>query len=75
MSASTLPPPGSVQRDLEQNPNQSWKERESAKLSTASITENHIAVLAYSLWQQRGCPAGSAEADWFEAERQLRKRH
>jgi hypothetical protein len=27
-----------------------------------------IADLAYALWQQRGCPEGSAEQDWLEAE-------
>jgi hypothetical protein len=31
-----------------------------------------IAALAYHLWQQRGCPAGSGEQDWLEAEAILR---
>ena len=31
-----------------------------------------IAFRAYQLWIDRGCPQGSAESDWFEAERQLR---
>jgi hypothetical protein len=31
-----------------------------------------ISRLAYALWQQRGCPEGSADIDWFEAEQQLR---
>jgi hypothetical protein len=31
-----------------------------------------IAVLAYRLWQDRGCPQGSPEADWFRAEELLR---
>ena len=31
-----------------------------------------IGELAYSLWQARGCPEGSAERDWLDAERQLR---
>ena len=31
-----------------------------------------IGELAYQLWQARGCPPGSAEQDWLEAERQLR---
>lgn len=31
-----------------------------------------IAELAHSLWVRRGCPKGSAEADWFEASAQLR---
>jgi hypothetical protein len=30
-----------------------------------------MARLANALWQQRGCPAGSAEADWLAAEQQL----
>lgn len=30
-----------------------------------------IASLAYALWQQRGCPDGSPEEDWFRAEKEL----
>jgi hypothetical protein len=30
-----------------------------------------IGELAYQLWQARGCPLGSAEQDWLEAERLL----
>jgi hypothetical protein len=30
-----------------------------------------IAALAYELWQQRGCPEGSPEQDWYEAERKV----
>ncbi len=32
---------------------------------------HEIAALAYSLWQQRGCPDGTAEEDWFRAEQEL----
>ena len=28
-----------------------------------------IAALAYSLWQARGCPEGTPEEDWLNAER------
>jgi hypothetical protein len=31
-----------------------------------------IGELAYRLWQARGCPEGSAERDWLDAEKQLR---
>ena len=31
-----------------------------------------IGELAYRLWQARGCPQGTAEQDWLDAERQLR---
>jgi hypothetical protein len=27
-----------------------------------------IAELAYRLWEERGCPDGSAGEDWFKAE-------
>jgi len=30
-----------------------------------------IAALAYALWQQRGCPEGSSDEDWFRAEQEL----
>ena len=39
-------------------------------VSEASPQED-IARLAYALWQQRGCPDGSAEFDWFLAEEKL----
>jgi LmbE family N-acetylglucosaminyl deacetylase len=31
-----------------------------------------IGELAYRLWQARGCPQGSAERDWLDAEKQLK---
>jgi hypothetical protein len=33
--------------------------------------QEQIASLAYQLWQQRGCPEGSPEEDWFRAEQEL----
>jgi hypothetical protein len=33
-----------------------------------------IAVLAHKLWEARGCPDGSPEADWFQAAQELRAR-
>jgi hypothetical protein len=33
-----------------------------------------IAARAYELWMQRGCPIGSPEIDWFEAEAEVRGR-
>ena len=30
-----------------------------------------IAALAYSYWEVRGCPDGSAEEDWYRAEAEL----
>jgi hypothetical protein len=31
-----------------------------------------IGELAYRLWQARGCPDGTADQDWLQAERQLK---
>lgn len=31
-----------------------------------------VARVAYSYWQARGCPEGSPEQDWFDAEAALR---
>ena len=36
--------------------------------------EQEIQQRAYEYWLERGCPEGSAEEDWFRAERELRER-
>jgi hypothetical protein len=40
----------------------------------ASIDSNRgdIAALAYQLWNDRGCPIGSPDEDWFRAENELK---
>jgi hypothetical protein len=35
---------------------------------TDALTPNDIAVLAYALWVERGCPEGSPDEDWIHAE-------
>jgi hypothetical protein len=32
-----------------------------------------IALCAYEYWQERGCPLGTPETDWFRAEQELTK--
>ena len=34
----------------------------------ATPDESQIAAAAYHLWQERGCPIGSDQEDWFRAE-------
>jgi Protein of unknown function (DUF2934) len=41
---------------------------------SAEVSKEEIASYAYRCWQERGCPEGSAEADWYRAERELRER-
>jgi Protein of unknown function (DUF2934) len=44
-----------------------------SEVTTAdNATEAEIAARAYELWQERGCPIGSAQEDWFKAEHELR---
>lgn len=35
--------------------------------SLSDVPEGAVAERAYRLWQQRGCPVGDAEQDWFTA--------
>jgi hypothetical protein len=39
----------------------------------AVLEHERIAALAYFLWQQRGCPEGSPEEDWFQAQKHIRE--
>jgi hypothetical protein len=36
------------------------------------MNHQEIEELAYQLWQERGCPEGSPDEDWFRAEEELR---
>ena len=52
----------------------SAKERIEADTETefpGTPDQDQIAALAYALWEARGCPEGSPEDDWFQAEQQL----
>ena len=55
-----------------------WEEWIAPNGKTPSPAENGrsagISELAYSLWQERGCPHGSPEVDWFRAESILGER-
>lgn len=70
MTTAVKPIPGSVQRDVEARP------RAQGHFSEPLIDEerahSEIARLAFILWHEHGCPADSAEEDWFEAERRFR---
>jgi hypothetical protein len=40
--------------------------------SDLGTLSEQIASLAYSLWQERGCPEGNPDEDWFRAEQEIR---
>lgn len=43
-----------------------------AATSTIGPTQEEIKTLAYQCWQRRGCPAGTPELDWLQAENELK---
>lgn len=45
--------------------------REMMMRDQAVIDQNAIRRRAYERWQQRGCPAGTADGDWLDAEQEL----
>lgn len=54
----------------------STKAQRSEKSATQSIPaplSEQIAGLAHALWQERGCPDGSPEEDWFRAEDAIKR--
>ena len=38
---------------------------------TSAMIHQRVCERAYELWMERGCPEGSAEEDWFIAEREI----
>lgn len=70
MSTATKLTPGSVQRDTRGEPPSKTLVPE--PLLPDHLRQQEIARLAFSLWQKRGCPAGSADEDWYQAENLLR---
>ena len=61
MSAPTMEERGSVQQETNTQSEMQGQQKQD------------IANLAYALWQQRGCPQGSSEQDWIEAEQTMQR--
>ena len=47
-------------------------EKDAVPATAAEPSHEEIAVIAYALWQDRGCPHSSPEVDWLKAEQMLR---
>jgi hypothetical protein len=66
-------------RALKLDPEQSEKGHVTSEALEESVrpallnnaNEKEIALLAYQFWQERGCPIGSDQDDWFRAEREV----
>jgi len=59
-------------RALKIDPRRNVATRQEDTLEPERVNEIEIAARAYEIWQSRGCPSGSAEEDWFQAERELK---
>jgi hypothetical protein len=70
MSAAATSP--SVHRESEMRKPPGTASASHSQVPETSMQEN-LEKLAYGLWQERGCPNGSPEIDWVEAERKLRE--
>jgi hypothetical protein len=69
MSATATSP---IQRESEMRKRPGKAGDSHSQVPDTSMQEN-LEKLAYGLWQERGCPYGSPELDWLEAERKLRE--
>jgi hypothetical protein len=41
-------------------------------VTATDAATNPVAIRAYELWIERGCPVGSPEVDWYQAEEEVR---
>jgi hypothetical protein len=76
MSSPALASPSAVQKETTRPssaPANASREQSLPETTQQAASQDDIARLAYALWERRGCPDGTAEIDWLEAEAQLRK--
>lgn len=60
-------------RALKSDPTKADKDEEVHPVPSETGGKAAIAARAYQLWQERGCPTGSDQEDWFQAEQELKK--
>ncbi|SPF56190.1 hypothetical protein SBA4_80003 [Candidatus Sulfopaludibacter sp. SbA4] len=57
---------GQTKEEIESMRKSTLTKTESTVQDTVAATaSDEIAALAYQLWNERGCPAGSPDEDWF----------
>ena len=52
-------------------PDQAAPGQAGGSAAASQFSRESIEKLAYQYWLSRGCPSGSAEEDWYKAERAL----
>jgi hypothetical protein len=72
-ATAVLEPPETVSSDTARMMTDRIALGRSVKIAaTVSPTESEIAAVAYRLWVNNGCPAGSDREDWYRAEAMLK---
>ena len=72
-ATAVLEPPETVSSDTARMMTDRIALGRSVKIAaTVSPTESEIAAVAYQLWVNNGCPAGSDREDWYRAEAMLK---
>ncbi len=69
MAHASAAPARAPQPEIETKDTLAVEQGSTAKIE--SPTHEEVACRAYELWIARGCPHGTADQDWFEAEREL----
>jgi len=72
-ATALLDSPETVSSDAAKMMPESCTVSESVKTAaTVSPTESEIALVAYQLWLDNGCPVGSDQENWFRTEAMLK---
>ena len=59
---------------IAENPNEPAESAGPTAGVETDCNQDGVAALAYKMWQERGCPIGSDQEDWFRAENELKNR-
>jgi hypothetical protein len=55
------------------NASEAGRPQTQSDVLAAAPQHDQIAALAYDFWQRRGCPIGSPDEDWAQAEAALQR--
>ena len=56
------------------NPNEPVEPVAQMQEVVPDCNQDEVAALAYKMWQERGCPIGSDQEDWFRAKNEVQNR-
>lgn len=60
-----------AQRNTQPMASRAKSARPAAPKAAKEVTKEMVAARAYEIWQERGCPEGSEQENWYQAEQEL----